>query len=260
VTDLELIADAAAEAAELAMRLQRSGLEIAKKDDGTPVTDADLAVDRFLCERLRRARPEYGWLSEESVDDLDRLGKDRLFIVDPIDGTRAFMVRKPYWAVCVAVVAQGEPVAAVVQAGALAESYQASRGDGATLNGAPIQASGASSLAGSRMLADAALFARPEWTEPWPPMHVETRSAIAYRMVLVASGAFDCCLAMSAKSEWDAAAASLIAVEAGARVTDRDGVPLRFNTPQARTPSLVCAAPGLHALILRRTSTIELQG
>ncbi len=258
MTDLELIADAAAEAGALALTLSKAGLTIEKKADGTPVTDADLAVDALLTQRLRAARPDYAWLSEETADNTDRLSARRVFIVDPIDGTRAYMRGKPWWAVCIAVVEDGQPTAAVVYAAALDERYEAVAGAGATLNGRPIHASRTTALENARMLGDEAMFAHPAWAKPWPPMTIDSRNAVAYRVALVASGAYDAAVALSHKSEWDIAAAALIATEAGAVVSNHKGAPFVFNTPKARARSLICAAPGVYPLILARTSPIDL--
>ncbi len=258
MTDLELIVEAAEEAGALALKLFKSGLQIEKKADGTPVTDADLAVDALLTRRLRAARPDYAWLSEETADNTDRLTARRVFIVDPIDGTRAYMRGKPWWAVCIAVVEDGRPIAGVVHAAALGERYTAEAGAGATLNGRPIHAGRTDGLDGCRMLGDEKMFGHPAWHRPWPPMVIESRNAIAYRMALTASGAFDAAVALSAKSEWDIAAAALIAQEAGAVVSDHKGRPFIFNTPKAKAASLICAAPGVYPLILARTSPIDL--
>ncbi len=260
MTDLELIVDAAEEAGALALKLFKDGLTIEKKSDGTPVTDADLAVDALLTERLRAARPDYAWLSEETADNVDRLSARRVFIVDPIDGTRAYMRGKPWWAVCIAVVEDGQPTAGVVHAAALNERYEAAAGAGAgaTLNGRPIHASRTTALENARMLGDEAMFAHPAWAKPWPPMTIDSRNAVAYRMALVASGAYDAAVALSHKSEWDIAAAALIATEAGAIVSDHKGEAFVFNTPKARARSLICAAPGVYPLILARTAPIDL--
>ena len=177
LADLELIVDAAREAGELAGVLRRRGLEIEyKAGDSTPVTNADLAADALLTERLRTARPDYGWLSEETADDADRLERRRLFVVDPIDGTRAFLNDKPWWAVSIAVVEGARPTAGVVFAPQLEEIYAAEAGAGATLNGLPIRASAATVLEGSGMVADPRLFTLPRWREPWPPMRVAQRN------------------------------------------------------------------------------------
>ena len=256
--DLALLADAAREAGALALKRRTPELEIEKKPDGSPVTSADLEVDAFLTGVLRRARPDYGWLSEETADNPERLKAERVFMVDPIDGTRAYIRGKPWFVVSLAVVEHGRPVAAAIYAPALDELYLATKGGGATLNGAPIGASARDELEGAAMLGDAKMFAHPAWREPWPPMRIDQRNAIAYRMALVAAGAFDAAVALSPKHEWDLAAGVLIAEEAGAAAVDHKGRPLVFNTPRALCPSLVCAAPALAPLILARTRPIDL--
>ena len=152
--DLDLLLDAAREAGELALDLRRAGLEIAYKVGDSPVTNADLAADAPLKRRLREARPDYGWLSEETADDPSRLAARRLFVVDPIDGTRAFLNDRPWWSVSVAVVEGSQPFAGVVFAPQVAETYAAMAGGGATLNGAAIAPSGAQVLEACGMIGD----------------------------------------------------------------------------------------------------------
>jgi myo-inositol-1(or 4)-monophosphatase len=258
MTDLDLILDAAREAGELALKARAGGLKIWSKDGGSPVTDADLAVDALLKERLRAARPDYGWLSEETVDDPARLTTTRQFVVDPIDGTVAFMKNKPWFAVSVAVVEDGRPIAGVVHAPALNETYAAVSGAGATLNGMAISPSDTEDLEDAAMLGDAKMFAHPAWTNPWPSMRVESRNSIAYRVCLVAAGAFDAAVALSPKSEWDLAAADLIRAEAGACLTDHKGHGFSYNRPIPLVPSLVCANAALQPLILSRVGHIDL--
>jgi myo-inositol-1(or 4)-monophosphatase len=248
--DLELLVQAACEAGEIALRTREKGLRIWSKTEGSPVTDADLKCNDHLMARLRGARPGYGWLSEETADDPERLGQRRIFVVDPIDGTAAFMKSRPWWSVAVAVVEDGRPTAAVVHAPAIDETFEAARGAGARLNGQPIRASDATRLDDASLLADARLLERPIWSQPWPAVRVTKRDSIAYRMSLVASGAFDAALAVSPKWDWDVCAGALIAEEAGAKVTDHQGRPYLFNRPVPRQASLLCAAPGLHTLIL----------
>ena len=142
--DLALLEAAAREAGELALGyFGRPGAVREKPGGHGPVTEADLAVDAMLRERLLAARPDYGWLSEESEDDPARLGASRLFVVDPIDGTRAFVAGQRFWAHSLAVVAAGEAVAGVVHLPMLGRTYAAVRGGGARLNGAPIAAGSA---------------------------------------------------------------------------------------------------------------------
>ncbi|MBV9511657.1 MAG: 3'(2'),5'-bisphosphate nucleotidase CysQ [Caulobacteraceae bacterium] len=240
-----------------AMRVASLGIH--RKADGTPVSDADLAVDRWLRARLIKARPDYGWMSEETADDPARLAKARVFVVDPIDGTRDYLRGRPWWGVSIAVVEQGRPVCGVFHAPDRNETFEATLGGGARRNAAPIQAGAKEALEGAGMLGDAAMFTHPAWAEPWPQMRIERRNSIAYRLCCVASGEFDAALALSAKSDWDLAAAELIAEEAGCLVTDHKGGPLVYNRSPPRQPSLICAAPALHRLILRRVEPIDLR-
>ncbi|MDB5456286.1 MAG: 3(2),5-bisphosphate nucleotidase CysQ [Caulobacter sp.] len=258
MTDLDLILEAAREAGELALRMRGAGLEVRSKPGGSPVTDADLAVDALLKARLTAARPDYGWLSEETVDDPARLTTDRQFVVDPIDGTVAYLKNKPWFAVSVAVVEAGRPVAGVVLAPALNETYAAAAGAGATLNGTAIAPGDAVDLEDASMLGDAAMFVHPAWPTPWPAMRVESRNSIAYRICLVAAGAFDAAIALTPKNEWDLAAADLICTEAGAVLTDHRGDSFAYNRPVPLVPSLVCANAALHPLILARVGHIDL--
>ncbi len=256
--DMKLIRDAALAAGALALTEREAGLKIWSKSGGSPVTHADMAVDALLKDALLTARSDYGWLSEETTDNADRLSKRRIFVVDPIDGTVAYLKGKPWWCVPIAVVEDGRPVAAVIHAPALNETFEATLGGGAMLNGRPITASDTDDLDDAAVLADARLMEGPHWPEPWPAMRYEKRNALAYRMALVAAGAFDAAIALTPKWDWDVCAGALIAEEAGARVSDHHGGRWRFNQADPRQNSLVCSAPALHPLILRRTGPIPL--
>lgn len=254
--DLALIAEAALAAGELAEDLREKGLQIEYKAGNSPVTNADLAADALLKDRLGKARPDYGWLSEETADDPIRLGRSRVFVVDPIDGTRAFLNDRPWWAVSIAVIEGDRPIAGVVFAPQLHETYVATAGGGATLNGKPIAASGVCELEGCGMAGDPRLFAHPSWPIPWPAMRVEQRNSTAYRMCLVAAGVFDAAVAPVMKHDWDLAAADLIATEAGCFVGDHTGRAFAYNGSKPVQPSLVCCAPALTPLILERVRHI----
>lgn len=256
--DLALITQAAQEAGALALKMRAAGLTIEYKAGDSPVTNADLAADALLKELLSAARPDYGWLSEETADDPRRLSKRRLFVVDPIDGTRAFLKDRPWWAVSIAVVEDKLPLAGVVFAPELDETYTAMAGRGARLDGFPIRASSCDVVEGCGMVGDARMFAHPAWPAPWPDMRIEARNSTAYRLCVIASGAFDATIAMVPKFDWDLAAADLIAREAGAFVGDHHGRPFSYNGPKPAQPSLVCAAPRLAPLILERVSHIAL--
>ncbi|WP_293905265.1 3'(2'),5'-bisphosphate nucleotidase CysQ [Phenylobacterium sp.] len=256
--DLDLIVQAAQEAGALARNLRRKGLEVEyKAEDNTPVTNADLAADKLLTARLRAARPDYGWLSEETADDSRRMEHRRIFVVDPIDGTRAFLKGRPWWSVSIAVVEDGLTVAGVVFAPEVDEIYAATAGQGATRNNRPIQPSGATDLDDCRMAGDPMVFAHWSWPTPWPEtMRVEQRNSTAYRMCLVAAGEFDAAVAPVRKSDWDVAAGDLIAREAGCFVGDHNGCAFRYNRRRPSQASLICATPALAPLILARVSHI----
>lgn len=256
-SDLDLILSAAQEAGELILKRRAAGLNVEYKTGGSPVTNADTEADALLQQRLMAARPDYGWLSEEIADTAHRLDKRRIFLVDPIDGTRAYVRGRPWFAVSIAVVEDGAPIAGVVLAPALEETYTAALGQGARLNGAAIAPSAAALVEDCAMLGDKAMFGHPDWPTPWPPMRIESRNSIAYRLCLVASGAFDAAVAPSGKSDWDLGAADLICQEAGAVCCNSKGLRFVYNRPIPQQSGMMAAAPGLAPLILDRLRPIE---
>jgi myo-inositol-1(or 4)-monophosphatase len=210
----------------------------------------------MLKERLRTARAGYGWLSEETADNPDRLSRRRVFVVDPIDGTRAFIKKRPEFVTALAIVEDGAPVAGVVYNPITDELYEAAAGAGATLNGAAIRVSDAAALDGARMVGPPDVFADKRWPRPWPPMDIVQKNAIAYRMALVASGAHDAMMALGWKAEWDIAAAAVILREAGGRVSDPWGGEIAFNKPDPRAPGVIAAGPRLHPSLIERVNFI----
>lgn len=255
--DLELLRNVVREAGALALELREKGLRVDHKPGGSPVTNADLAVDDLLREHLRSARPDYGWLSEETPDTPERLDRRIVFLTDPIDGTSSFLKGREWWSVCTAVVEDGKPVCGVVYAPSVGQLFEAARGQGAFLNGERIHVSARTQLEGCAMLGDVKMFAHPAWPQPWPPMTIEARNSIAYRMCLVACGEFDACLAPSPKHEWDLAAGDIIVSEAGGLATDHRGQPFSYNRPDPKHRALVCSTPGLHSLLLQRIAHMK---
>jgi myo-inositol-1(or 4)-monophosphatase len=251
-TDLELLIDAARAAAEIAMAYWRQGdaRSWAKSDD-TPVTEADLAVDAALRARLTAARPDYGWLSEESPDDPDRLGRARVFVVDPIDGTRDFAKGGRQWAHALAVVEDGAPIASVILLPLRDALFAAARGQGATRDGSPIRVSARRDLAGARVLATRASMLPGRWTCPPPRLRRENRASLSLRLARVAEGRFDATFSFRATWDWDIAPGALIAAEAGAAVTDMHGGGFAFNAADPRSPGLIVAPPALHGALRR---------
>jgi len=250
--DLALLAGAAEAAGEIALGHFRGDVETWEKPGEGPVTEADLAIDRMLRAELGAARPDYGWLSEESEGQHDRDRRERVFIVDPIDGTRAFIAGQEGWGPALAVAERGRVVAAVMHLPARGETFAAVLGQGATLNGAPIRASGRAMLDGATALAASAQLKDALWPGGAPPVKRHFRPSLAWRMCLVGQGRFDMMVTLRPAYEWDIAAGSLIAAEAGAVVTDGDGAALEFNRHPARAPGVIAAPEALHRALMAR--------
>ncbi len=248
--DLALLIDVAKAAGPLAMARFKSDVEIWEKPGQGPVSEADLAVDDMAREKLCTARPGYGWISEESTDAAGHADRERVFIVDPIDGTRAFLAGEEGWGTALAVADRGRIVAAAMHLPARGETYAAALGRGAALNGAPIRSSIRTELTGATALAAKAQLKPELWPGGAPLVDRHYRPSLAWRMCLVARGRFDLMVTLRPAYEWDIAAGSLIATEAGAAVTDGDGVPLLFNRHPSRATGVIVAPEPLHRALL----------
>ncbi|RKF19112.1 3'(2'),5'-bisphosphate nucleotidase CysQ [Altericroceibacterium spongiae] len=221
-------------------------LEIWHKEGGSPVCAADIAVDAFLKRELAKLLPSAGWLSEESADNPVRLGKGLLWVVDPIDGTRDFIRGRSGWAVSVALVSDGRPLLAMLVAPARNEIWSAVAGRGAWRNGAPLRASARTSLSGARVPADSLM------KEDRDLILVGKPNSIALRIAMVAADEADLVATLRWGFEWDIAAATLIARQAGAYVSDAFGQPLNFNKQDPRAFGLLVCAPSMHAAAVDR--------
>lgn len=217
-----------------------------------PVTEADLAVNDMLARQLRAARPDYGWLSEESEDGAARLECERTFIIDPIDGTRAFLAGEETFAHSLAVAHSGRVTAAVVHLPALDLLYTASDHGAALRDGVEMHASGRANSNGAALLTTAPNLAPEHWPGGVPQVQRGFRASLAYRLCLVAEGRFDGMLTLRPAWEWDIAAGALIAERAGARVTDRQGATLAFNAATPQAEGVIAAPPGMHDDLLAR--------
>ncbi len=243
---LEAVSAVAREAGRIAAARVGTGFDRWEKSPNHPVCAIDLEVDAFLRERLFELDPEAGWLSEETLDRSDRIERPRLWVVDPIDGTRDYLGGRPGWCVSVALVEDRVPVLGVLDAPARGEHWAAARGGGAWRNGTRLRASDRRELAGARVpveqlpAADADLVAVPK------------PNSIALRIALVAAGEADLVATLKWGHEWDIAAAALIAEEAGARITGALGQPLAFNTASGEAFGVLAAAPGIHAAAVER--------
>jgi len=252
---LEEITDAARRAGEVALRDFRWGArtsaQVYAKYGGSPVTTADLAVDGYLRERLGAAFPGDGWLSEETADDLSRLEMANLLVVDPIDGTRAFLTGDPRWAVSIAYIHDGRPIAGVIHAPALGQTYEAAIGCGARRDGAPIHASRRPALGGALVGGPRSMVGSLA-----KAAHVELAAAprmpsLALRMAQVADGGLDVGLASTSASDWDVAGADVILSEAGALLTDVRGQILHYNRQSMRHGALLAFGVDLAPSVIK---------
>ncbi len=258
--DLALLRQAARDAGQLAMSYYCKSYDTWNKEPGHPVTEADIAVNDLLMDRLCKARPDYGWLSEETADTPDRLSCQRVFVVDPIDGTRAFMNGDPNFCIALAILDAGQPVVSVIYAPVFQEMYEAVHEGGAFLNRERIQTSARKRLTNGRLIAEPKMFRHPDWPEPWPRLvHPEVKpNSTAYRMALVADGRWDGVIVLWNKWDWDVAAATLIVREAGGLVTCHNGNPYEFNRKVAAQQSLIAAGPMLHGQLVERCRAVRL--
>lgn len=240
--------DVVAGAGELARTMAGAGLKTWTKGNNSPVTEADLAVDRFLHQHLMALAPDAGWLSEETADNPARLTARRVWVVDPIDGTRGYMNGAPDWAVSVALVEDGRPLLAALFAPVLDEMFTALKGAGASRNGVALAASPRAELAGARTAgpADALdALSRAAAITRLPRGH-----SLALRLARVATGEVDIALSRADSHDWDLAAADLMVEEAGARLTTFDAAPLTYNRAEPRHAALLCAGRALHDVAL----------
>ena len=251
--DLALLTEAAREAGRIALRYWRRGPKVWDKGgEHGPVTEADLAINDMLKTRLLEARPDYGWLSEETPDDAARLGCETVFIIDPIDGTRAFIAGEENFSHSLAVAHQGRVTAAVVFLPALDRIYTAAETAPPLKDGQPISASTRDRLEGADILTTKPNLAPEKWPGGVPDIRRSFRASLAYRLCLAAEGRFDGMLTLRDSWEWDIAAGGLIAERAGLVVTDRRGARIAFNSSLAQSAGVLALPPNLHADALLR--------
>jgi len=244
--DLTEVARITQEAGRIAASRCGTGYKRWEKSPGQPVCDVDLEVDGFLNEQLRALDPEAGWLSEETLDLSDRIERRRLWVIDPIDGTRDYLRDRPGWCVSVALVEDRVPVLGVLAAPIRGELWTASRGEGSWRNGEPLRVAPRAELAGARVPADKLPSADSDLVAVVRP------NSIALRIALVAAGEADLVATLRWGFEWDIAAAALIAEEAGATVTGALGQPLTFNTASGEAFGVLAATPGIHGAAVER--------
>jgi len=237
------------EAGALAFSMFGTSVKTWTKGHGSPVTAADIAVNDLLRERLALAGPGIAWLSEESEDEETRRAARRVWIVDPIDGTRAYIAGRTDWAVSAALVEEGRPVAGALFAPAESAFYAAVAGKGATLDGAPIGAADAAQIDGARIAGPKSYLERFSTLglpfEPAPRIH-----SIALRFARIARGTLDVAFSGGSSHDWDLAAADLLVHEAGGALTTLTGQPLLYNRAGLTHGALIAAGRARHAKLI----------
>ena len=238
--DQSLLEQVLTEAGEIALSFFRSDNEVWMKAGNSPVSEADHAVNDFLQKRLMEARPNYGWISEETDDSHSRSDNSRVFVVDPIDGTRGFLAGRSEWCVSVAVVENSRPTVGVLRAPKLGLTYSATHMTSSLLNGSPLLVPGnkeIQTLAGSKKLNE---IMRDTLG---PAYHIgDYIPSLAMRVAYVASGQLDLAVARSGAHEWDLAAADLILSQAGGVLLDAAGRKLTYNQRNLRAPALLASS------------------
>lgn len=244
-----LLTDSVRQAGALALSMFGTDLKKWTKGASSPVSEADIAANDLLERKLRAATPDYGWLSEESADDEKRLGKRLVWIIDPIDGTRAYLAGHEDWCVSAALVGGAAPVLAAVYAPATDEFFFAARGKGAMRNDVPIQVTSGAALDFSRIAGPKPLVQRlsegPEEISLYPRI-----GSLALRLCRVAQGTLDAAFAGGQSRDWDLAAANLIVDEANGKMTGLSGDTILYNRREVTHGVLVAAGRDRHASIV----------
>jgi myo-inositol-1(or 4)-monophosphatase len=252
VKELAVAIEAARAAGAALRRWFDGGYTVRHKDRGhdDPVTDADTEANSIIRAHIDRAFPQDGWLSEETRDSPARLAKSRVWIVDPMDGTREFVRRIPEFAVSIALADAGDPVLGVVYNPIHDELIAGTRGQGITLNGVPARVTDQDELNRALVLASSSEFDAGEWNEFRGELQFTVVGSVAYKLGLLAAGQCDATFSLRPKNEWDVCAGHALVYEAGGRMTDRFGAPLRFNRPEPAFPGTLASNGLLHAQIL----------
>jgi myo-inositol-1(or 4)-monophosphatase len=230
---------------------RRGGYHIGSKGIDNPVTAADLEADRAIKKLLHDPFPEYGWLSEETVDNDARLKCRRVWIVDPLDGTKEFINGIPEFSVAIALVEDGVPVLGVTYNPIKREMYWAARGTGCHLNARRVRVTRTRTLKGATVLASRSETARGEWQVFHGLLKVRPTGSVAYKLAMVAAGKGDATFTRSPKSEWDIASGAALIMEAGGVITDIKGREIRFNQPSVKLEGLIADNRILHRALVK---------
>jgi myo-inositol-1(or 4)-monophosphatase len=254
---------AARAAGEIIRSFYEQTYTVAEKGYDSPVTPADLQANRKIHEILQESFPDYGWLSEETVDSPERLSCPRVWVVDPMDGTKEFVQKIPEFSVSVALVEDGRPLIGVSYNPIRDQLFFAVRGQGVFQDGKQVYVSTTSSLTGATVLASRSEHKRGEWEQFKSLFRVIPTGSAAYKFALVAAGKADATFTLVPKNEWDICAGALLVEEGGGKVTDLDGRPITFNHPKTLLRGVVVSNGFLHQQIfdlIARTQQGRVEG
>ena len=243
--ELEVAIEAARTGGAIVRKYYKGDYEVHEKAPDNPLTIADTEADAAIKDVVLGAFPDDGWLSEETRDSPARLSKSRVWIVDPLDGTKEFTQHIPEFCVCVALTVDGVVQVGVSYNPAEEKLFAAARGSGTTLNGAPVHCTAQTDLSRAVVLASRSENKRGEWEDYKPFMQVKLTGSVAYKFALIAAGEADATFSLTPKNEWDICAGTLLVEEAGGVVTDRYGKPLTFNNEKTLLPGLIAAGSTL---------------
>jgi myo-inositol-1(or 4)-monophosphatase len=260
--ELAVAIDAARAAGAIVRRWYEGDYTVREKSHDSPVTEADLEANQCIRRAICDAFPDDGWLSEETRDSPERLHAARVWIVDPLDGTKEFIKHIPEFCVSIGLVENGAAVLGVEYNPVREELFAGTRGLGVTLNGVAAQVSERRDLRAARLLASRSEVERGEWEEFRQDFAIELTGSVAYKLALIAAGRGDATFSLTPKNEWDICAGAALISAAGGRITDRYGHALRFNQPDTRLPGLIASNAALYGPIvelLRQRGKMEKQ-
>ena len=243
--------DATRAAGAVIMDFYRDSFSVTDKSPDNPVTDADLAADRLLHERLRSLLPEAGWLSEETADSAERVDRELVWVVDPLDGTKEFVMGIPEFAVSVALVRKGKPELAVVFNPASDELFYAQRGEGTFAGNGLARVTDRSTLDAANVDASRSERRRGEFAPFETLVRLRTVGSIAYKLARVGAGLSDATWSRGPKNEWDICAGVLLILEAGGRCADLDDRRFTFNQPYPKVNGIIATNGHIHEEVLR---------
>jgi myo-inositol-1(or 4)-monophosphatase len=258
--ELTVAIDAARAAGAIVRGWYEGDYTVREKSNDSPVTEADVEANQCIHAAIRDAFPGDGWLSEETRDSAERLDKSRVWIVDPLDGTKEFIKHIPEFCVCIGLVENGTAVLGVEYNPVREELFAGARGLGVTLNGSAAHVSDTADLRAARLLASRSENDRGEWDEFRSDFTIALTGSVAYKLALIAAGRGDATFSLTPKNEWDVCAGAALITAAGGRMTDRYGQPLRFNQRDTKLPGLIASNAALYGPIvelLRRRGKLE---